>query len=345
MYPFKEGDFAPKNAWYVAGFAHEAGEALLQRWFLGHPVVLYRKKDGTAVAVGGRCPHRYFPLGESIRVGDAIQCGYHGITFGPDGNCTRVPSQSIVPGVYKIPTYPLVERGLWLWIWMGEPDKADDSLIPTDEEIGFNQPGYHYSAFYTLDVGGRYQLLNDNLLDLTHLGFLHSSSIGTDDNASTPEIRESNDRRIKSRRYLKGAACPPLIAEAAAYDGLIDRVAGMDFFAPGFHAGLDDTMIAQGQPGAGSMLNSAKVYHAVTPATRERTHYFFAFGGTSPAQIELFRGALSAVVNEDVFATEEIEKILKDSVELPRELIIKSDATAVEGRRLIQKMMDRERAA
>jgi len=345
MYPFKDGDFAPKNAWYVAGFAHEAGEALLSRWILGQPVVLYRKEDGTAVAVGGRCPHRYFPLGESRRVGDAIQCGYHGITFGPDGLCTRVPSQATVPGVYRIPAYPLVERGLWLWIWMGDAEKADTSLIPANADIGFDQPGYHYSAFYALDVGGRYQLLNDNLLDLTHLGFLHASSIGSDENASTPETRRIDGRRIVSRRFLKNAACPPLIGQAGGYDGPIDRVAGMDFYAPGFHAGLDDTMIAEGQPGAGTMLNSAKVYHAVTPATRQRTHYFFAFGGTSKAQVELFRDALGAVVAEDVFATEEIEKILRDSEELPPELMIRSDATAVEGRRLIQRMMDEERVA
>ena len=104
---------------------------------MGEPVVLYRKReDGQAVAVGGRCPHRYFPLGESPRVGDSIQCGYHSITFGPDGVCTRVPSQQTVPGVNKIPSYPLVERGLWAFIWMGDPDKADESLIPDMEAIG-----------------------------------------------------------------------------------------------------------------------------------------------------------------------------------------------------------------
>ena len=93
MYPFAEGQFAVRNAWYVAAFSHEVGEALLERWFLGDPVVLYRKQDGAAVAVAGRCPHRQFPMTHATREGDALVCGYHGITFGADGRCLRIPTQ------------------------------------------------------------------------------------------------------------------------------------------------------------------------------------------------------------------------------------------------------------
>ena len=57
MYPFSEGSFAPRNGWYVAAFAEEIGEKLLSRWILNQPVVLYRKTDGTSVALqGGRRP-------------------------------------------------------------------------------------------------------------------------------------------------------------------------------------------------------------------------------------------------------------------------------------------------
>lgn len=344
MYPFREGDFAPRNGWYVAAFVEEIGEALLSRWIVGEPVVLYRKADGEAVAVGGRCPHRYYPLGESPRVGDAIQCGYHGITFGPDGRCTRVPSQSNVPGVYRIPSYPLVERGLWAFIWMGDPDKADESLIPSDAEMGFNLPGFIYRPVKAMHVAGRYQLLNDNLLDLTHLGFLHASSIGTDENASAPEEREVEGHVVKSRRWLRDAPIPPLLAQAAGYDGPIDRLAGMTFFAPGFHAGLDEAYVVASDPQrGGEILNNARVFHAVTPATRGTTTYFFAFGGTSEEQVAAFCHALVPVLDEDKFATEEIEKIVRTSESLPPELMLKSDGTAVIGRRVLQEMMDRER--
>lgn len=346
MYPFKEGDFAPRNAWYVAAFCEDIGEELVSTWIVGEPVVLYRKKDGQAVAVGGRCPHRYYPLGESTRVGDAIQCGYHGITFGPDGKCIRVPSQEAVPGIYRIPAYPLVERGLWAFIWIGDAGKADESLIPDMEAIGFGLEGIHYAPVSTMLVKGRYQLLNDNLLDLTHLGFLHASSIGTDENASAPEEREVSGRHVRSRRWLRNAPIPPLLARAANYDGPIDRLSGMDFHAPGFHAGLDETYIVESNPDrGGELVNNAKVFHAVTPATRTTCNYFFAFGGDSEEALDGFKKSLLPVLDEDKFATEEIEKIIRTSENLPPELMLRSDGTAVLGRRIIQAMMDEEKAA
>ncbi len=344
MYPFKEGDFAPRNAWYVAAFCKDIGERLLSRWILGEPVVLYRKKDGTAVAVGGRCPHRYYPLGESTRLGDSIQCGYHGITFGPDGRCTRVPSQEKVPSVYNIPSYPLIERGLWAFIWMGDPELADESLIPSGEQIGYGLDGYVYKPVRTMEVDGRYQLLNDNLLDLTHLGFLHRSSIGNDGNASAPEEREVSGCKVRSRRWIRETEAPPLFADTSNFRGKVDRLAGMDFHAPGFHAGLHDTYVSKSdRERPGELLQSSKVYHAVTPATRTTCQYFFAYGGPSDEYVDAYSKSLWPVLDEDKFATEEIEKILQKSESLPPELMLKSDGTAVIGRRILQDMMDQER--
>lgn len=342
MYPFTPGSFAPKNGWYVAAFTEEIGEKLLSRWILNQPVVLYRKEDGTAVAVEGRCPHRHFPLGESKRIGDAIQCGYHGITFDAAGKCTFVPSQTTIPGVYSIKAYPLVERGLWAWIWPGDPAKADESLIPTLEEIGFELPDMIPQAFYSMHVNGRYQLLNDNLLDLTHLGYLHDSSIGTADDAATPEERNINERRLSSRRYMKNVAMPP-IHDRSRYDGPVDRISGMDFYFPGFHAGIGESRIVEHAEGGGTLLHASRVWHAVTPAKKNATNYFFAMSGNSLERLTLAKKQLEPVLAEDVFATEQIEKIIESMDDLPPELMLKSDATAVQGRRIMQAMMDRER--
>ncbi|MGX7896009.1 Rieske 2Fe-2S domain-containing protein [Tsuneonella sp. HG222] len=342
MYPFKEGSFAPRNGWYVAAFCDEIGEELLSRWILNHPVVLYRKADGTAVAVEGRCPHRHFPLGASKRVGDAIQCGYHGITFDYSGKCTFVPSQEKIPGVYTIKSYPLVERGLWAWIWPGDPDKADESLIPSLEEIGYNIPGMYSKPFYSHYVEGRYQLLNDNLLDLTHLGYLHGSSIGTADDAATPEERTVDDRRILSRRVMRNADLPPVFEGRPELEGAVDRVSGMDFYLPGFHAGVAEVHANESEPRAGEVLLASRVWHAVTPAKRHSTNYFFAMGSINRSDVDGMVEYLKPVVQEDIFATVEIEKIIATVDELPPELMLKSDGTAVLGRRKLQEMMDQE---
>ena len=80
-----------RNCWYVAAWASEITRAPLARMFLGEPVLLYRREDGTAVALEDRCCHRNVPLSLGRITGDAVRCGYHGMTFGPDG----VPAMSI----------------------------------------------------------------------------------------------------------------------------------------------------------------------------------------------------------------------------------------------------------
>ena len=76
-----------RNAWYMAAWGHEVGEALLRRRLLGDPVLLFRKTDGAVAAMVDRCPHRYAPLSMGTRDGDTITCGYHGLTFNAGGTC------------------------------------------------------------------------------------------------------------------------------------------------------------------------------------------------------------------------------------------------------------------
>ncbi len=343
MYPFREGSFAVRNGWYVAALTHEVTRSLLARTILNEPVVLYRRQDGVAVAVGGRCPHRHFPLGAGCLKGDSIECGYHGITFGADGRCVSIPSQATIPQAYRIPTYPLVEHGLWLWIWMGEPAKADPALLPGLKDIGLHDPAMIARPFYAQQVQGRYQLLNDNLLDLTHLAFLHRTSIGTVENASAEEELQRRPGLLSSRRYIRNAAAPPVMAATGRYSGRIDRVTGMDFHLPGFHAGIGDMLYPGDHPEhAGESIVKSRVYHAVTPSTYRSCLYFFAMASPDEAGLDQMYKLLKPVIDEDKFATEEIEKMLAIIGENPDELLIRSDRNAVEGRRMLQAMMDAE---
>lgn len=346
MYPFKDGSFAPRNGWYVAAFVHEVGRELLSRWILNEPVVMYRTEGGDPVALDGRCPHRHFPLGKSCLIGDEIQCGYHGIRFGPDGQCTKVPSQTHVPKSYRVKKYPVAEHGLWLFIWPGDPEKADPALLPDLEASGWSNPDFRFEPFYAVEVDGRYQLLNDNLLDLTHLAYLHGGSIGTAENASTPEEREEYPGLLKSRRMMRNVPMMPGHRGRYDYDGKIDRLAGMDFWLPGFHAGLDEVSIPEDHPTrGGEKLMVARVFHAVTPAKLDTVNYFFGMGGSlTPEELDRNKEFLWPVIEEDAMATREIEAMLKTLGYFPNELMLKSDAGAVQGRRMLQAMMDREAA-
>jgi phenylpropionate dioxygenase-like ring-hydroxylating dioxygenase large terminal subunit len=345
MYPFKEGSFAPRNGWYVAAFAQDVGRALVSRVILNEPVVLYRKESGEAVAVGGRCPHRHFPLGQSCLTGDTIVCGYHGIAFGPDGACTDIPSQTHVPRSYRIPSYPLVEHGLWLWIWMGDTAKADPALLPDLDQIGLTDAALYPAVLFTDEVACRYQLLNDNLLDLTHLAFLHSSSIGTIENARAKEEVTQEPGTLRSRRYIRGADPTPAIAARGHAGRKVDQIVGMDFHLPGFHAGIGDHFHATDDPdGWGEPIARSRPYHAITPSTPDSTYYFFAISTMDPDHAERSRAFLRPVIDEDIFASVEIEKMIRLCGGNPPELMLKSDHNAVLGRRMLQAMMDDEAA-
>jgi vanillate O-demethylase monooxygenase subunit len=344
MYPFREGSFAVRNGWYVAAFANELTDAPLARTILGMPIALYRKADGAAVAVGGRCPHRNFPLGKSCVRGDEIVCGYHGIAFGPDGQCTEVPAQGFVPRSYRIPVYPFVEHGIWLWIWPGDPERADPALLPDLAEIGFTGSDTHAEPLFFHEVHCRYQLLNDNLLDLTHLAFLHGSSIGIRENATVPEKVTQEARVLRSRRDIRGAPATPAIAQKYSHVGLVDQVIGMDFYLPGFHAGIGDHFYSHDDPERmGQAIRRGRVFHAVTPSTRNTSYYFFGMAELDGRlDVEAARQGLAPVIDEDIFASEEIEKMIELVGGNPSELMIRSDQNAVTGRRMLQAMMDAE---
>jgi phenylpropionate dioxygenase-like ring-hydroxylating dioxygenase large terminal subunit len=164
------------NIWYVAAWADEVAENLLARTILSKHLVLYRKSDGQVVAMDDRCPHRFAPLHMGNRVGDHIECSYHGLRFDCSGRCVFNPhGNGEIPKKAMVQTYPLVERYGLLWIWMGDKDRADQALIP---EFSFlTDPTFQNVKGYTL-AEGHYELMTDNIMDLGHIEFLHPGPPG-----------------------------------------------------------------------------------------------------------------------------------------------------------------------
>ena len=86
-----------RNYWYVAAWARDLGREPLARIMLNEPVVLFRKRDGTPVALEDRCIHRRLPLSMGRLIGDEIQCHYHGLVFDGTGACVKIPGQERIP--------------------------------------------------------------------------------------------------------------------------------------------------------------------------------------------------------------------------------------------------------
>jgi vanillate O-demethylase monooxygenase subunit len=338
MYPER----FPRNQWYVAGHSAELGHDLLSRWLLDEPVVFYRAEDGRPVALADACAHRQFPLSQSRRIGDTIECGYHGLVFNAAGQCVRVPQQDHIPPRLCVKAYPLFERWGLVWIWMGDPAYADESLIP---DHSFLRRDGWAPAGGQLYIKARAQLMNENLLDLSHLSYLHPTSIGTQRVAEVPVETEWDDRSVRVRRIMQHIESPAFFQQAMGLHGFVDRTQMAEYFAPGFHI-THVTAKLSGAPGNEGLCQH-KVVHGITPETRTSTHYFWAFARdyrTEDAEVSRFcQEAQQRVFLDDVAACEAIEaRLAAYAPDYPPEFNIKVDAGPLQSRRIIERLVAEE---
>ncbi|MFM9885862.1 MAG: Rieske 2Fe-2S domain-containing protein, partial [Burkholderiales bacterium] len=210
-----------RNAWYAATWSNDLGGQPMARTLLGEPVVLFRSADGDPAAITDRCPHRAVPLSRGVCVDGLLQCGYHGLRFDRTGQCVRVPGQSHIPAGASVRSYPVHEKWNVVWIWMGEPANADIDRIPNlfwlDNPAWKAVPGY-------LHAKANYELIVDNLLDLTHVSYLHSTTLAGDPREATVPIKfERISDGVRISRWMKGFTPPPLFAKAGGFDGPVDR--------------------------------------------------------------------------------------------------------------------------
>ena len=165
-----------RNAWYAAAWEREIGDTPYATTILGDDVAIYRGATGRYAALADACPHRRVPLSMGRVRGDDLECGYHGFTYDPSGKCVRIPTQDTIPPNAKVRSYPVVERHQMVWIWTGDPALADEALI--EDFHWLDDPAWRYRG-ERLELPGNYLLLVENLCDLTHLPFVHSSSLGS----------------------------------------------------------------------------------------------------------------------------------------------------------------------
>ncbi len=347
MYPFTTEESIPRNQWYVGAWSREVGRTPFERTLLGEPVVFYRTEAGVATAVAGRCPHRRFPMVRATVVGDALQCGYHGWTFDCSGACVHIPSQERIPRAFRIATYPVVEKWQWIWIWMGDPALADPATIPDHTALHLE------NTTWRADVGGveplraRYQLMNENVLDLTHVTFVHAATIGTKTIAAAPIELEDRGRSLHSERHVLGEEPTAFHRRALGLDATVDRVLVTDFYPPAFLAsGSRFFHRGESRLPNGVMYGEFRVFHVPTPETATTSHYFWAFtrsfGQADEELTAYLHAGWYAGVREDIEAIEANERVLERGREM-HDLSAQSDAGPLQGRRMVQAMITAER--
>lgn len=331
----------PRNQWYVIARSAEVDRTLRARTVLGTPLCLYRTAAGRVVALVDRCPHRQFPLSLSRLVGDDVECGYHGLVIDADGSVISAPFQERVPADCRVRSFPVVESGQLVWAFMGDPAGADPAAIPAHEFL--DDPGWAV-VHGTLHVGARAQLMNENLLDLSHVQFLHPESIGADDVAAAPTQVEHDERSVRVVRNMVDAVSPPLFVAAMGLTGRIDRFQTAEFFPPGFHI-THLTAQPTGRPAEACTHNAV---HCITPETERSAHYFWLIARDyrvdDPAISELFQTGIPQVFAQDIVASEAIERNLAGAdVERRPDVNLRVDGGALRARRMIREQLAAER--
>ncbi len=342
-----------QNAWYVAAFGDELTQAPIRRVLLDTPIVMFRGESGAVSALLDRCPHRFVPLSRGKVVSDHLECGYHGLRFDRAGVCVFNPhGGGHVPSNAKVRSFPVTERHGLVWFWPGDPREADAQKIPADFAV-LDSPQIRSIRGY-LHVKANYQLIVDNLLDLSHTIYVHpqfavtsSAPAGVVAGPPMTELKREADS-IWARRSLDGVPATDLNRRMGATAPLVNFRSHMRWFAPallyfdlGFTECTEDAADFA-QPGT----------HFITPETELSSHYFFSQGRTieldSKETDEFVRRAvLFAFGEQDEPMLEAQQAALGQTADLMagKPVLLKTDAAPLAARRLLEQMIERERTA
>ncbi|HTI68029.1 MAG TPA: aromatic ring-hydroxylating dioxygenase subunit alpha [Caulobacteraceae bacterium] len=271
-----------RDCWYVAAWEHElAGEGLLARRIVGDRVVLYRRADGGVAALADACSHRLAPLSLGRREGDRVRCMYHGLLFDGGGRCVEIPGQDRIAERAHIRSYPVVERDRFIWIWMGDPALADPAAIPDCHWQA--DPGWR-SIPATMHYKADYRLIADNLLDFSHLSFVHENSLGGSSTIALtrPKIDLIDGGLRLTRWYLGEPDLAPYLRGLADLEGPIDRWHIYDWLTAGNVLSMDSGSAPAGTGAPEGRRDPRAVqFHAVqvlTPEDEHNTHFFWTYG-------------------------------------------------------------------
>jgi phenylpropionate dioxygenase-like ring-hydroxylating dioxygenase large terminal subunit len=341
-----------RNAWYVAAWSDDLADGqLLPRTIMHQPVVLYRKADGNVAALEDRCPHRFAPLsmGKIIK-DDVVQCPYHGLEFNSSGACVFNPhGTKNIPSRARVHSYPVTEKHKAVWIWMGDRP-ADHGKVP-DFSVLDNVPELHATKRDRITIKANYELIIDNLLDLSHTSFLHEGILGNADTVESDIAVEQDGEDIVVSRHASNVIAPGMFAQFWPSDpGRVDKFTRMRWMPP------SNLRLLTGICTTGAVPETGTGYHAIhmlTPESDKTTHYFFTavrFNVKTPddkvnvqLQEKISTMRRFAFEEQDAPVIEAQQRVIDNAVTPVDPIILAIDVGPVRYKRILQKLIDGER--
>jgi vanillate O-demethylase monooxygenase subunit len=331
----------PRDCWYVAATSDEVGAGFTARRLLDTAVVLFRLTDGSIAALEDRCAHRPYPLSAGHRDGDLVVCGYHGCTYDAAGRCVRIPSQETPPAGARVRAFPVVERGPFVWIWVGTP--GGERLRPPPPTPWLRDDGWT-SVGERREVAANLLLMHEHYLDLTNVFEMHPELVPPGIEALPPlEEVEISEVSVSYKRELPQAPLAPWEAQVSGLESVdsFGRTETGTFVTPGLHK---QTYTISGT--GGPELELVRT-HGFTPVAAGVTHVFLQVSwrgsAVSPDAAGLLAAVFHEMANRDFAVLETMQRCLDEDVTPRRYVNVKADRAALRARRVIASMVEDER--
>ncbi|WP_336964556.1 hypothetical protein [Sphingobium aquiterrae] len=247
----------------------------------------------------------------------------------------------------SVAAFPAVEVNELIWVWLGAVERADIGSIP---DLGFisqahpssRTPGYTY-------VRANYELLNDNIMDLGHVDYLHPNTLAQGSFATIQPKCTQDGERVSIHWDVTGV--PPSRLNAAVFGDVtrIDTSTEVTWQAAG-NMRLRILMRPTDAPDAPPFVSEA--CHLMTPETETTTHYFhcgvrnFA---VDDVELTTARRAFARIAfeDEDKPMVEAVQQTMGRDADFltMKPALLAGDVGAMRVRRVIQRLREAERTA
>jgi phenylpropionate dioxygenase-like ring-hydroxylating dioxygenase large terminal subunit len=215
----------------------------------------------------------------------------------------------------------------------------------------FDDPNWGAKGEY-LHVKGNWQLVVDNLLDLTHLAFVHGTTIGNPALVEQAQVKvqRSGDNNVTVTRWIVDAPAPPTFVKAGGFTSNVDRWQIINFAPPAFlRLDVGATPTGTGAP-EGKRVGGIGMWNlnAITPETEITSHYFWGqahnFDIHNPKTTEMLVEQIRTAFLEDVAVFEAQQRNLL-MIPNPPQTDINADAGVIQARRILDRLYQEEQAA
>lgn len=235
-----------------------------------------------------------------------------------------------------------------VWIWMGDAP-ADPARIP-DYSVLDAGSGYQVSTGGYIHINANYELMAENLLDLSHITYLHDGLLGSPEQVGADQTLREESRQIVCRRWMPNIGVPGIFDMLYRRDQQpVDMWTEMRWMAPSCFL-LDSGVHA---PQRGEREDHGWYYgvHILTPETERTTHYHFA--AALPAGTRLSESEAARFAELRRYAFQEQDKPILDAQQKAlgdadfwamKPVLLSVDAGPVRMRRAIERLLDAEQA-